>query len=80
MATRKTKSKLGEDTIEWPKITTGSHSTRYEYEDGRVEFNSDWELLSRDVREAIAEYEKSLNEVKPEGETNGKIKKTRKSK
>jgi hypothetical protein len=80
MATRKTKTKVSEDTVEWPKITTGSHSTRYEYEDGRVELNTDWELLTRDVREAIAEYEKSLNEVKPEGDTNVKTKKTRKSK
>ena len=41
----------------WPKVTIGSHSTRTEYEDGRVEFVTDWELLKRDVSEALREYE-----------------------
>ena len=45
----------------WPKVTVGSHSTRTEYEDGRVEFVTDWELLQKDVREAIASYESRLN-------------------
>jgi uncharacterized protein YchJ len=42
----------------WPKVTIGSHSTRTEYEDGRVEFVTDWDALQRDVREAIADYER----------------------
>lgn len=42
----------------WPKVTVGSHSTRTEYEDGRIDFVTDWEALSRDVKEAIAEYER----------------------
>ena len=41
----------------WPKVTVGSHSTRTEYEDGRVELVTDWEALQRDVREAIASVE-----------------------
>ena len=41
----------------WPKVIQGSHSIRTEYEDGRVEFESDWEALQRDVREAIASVE-----------------------
>lgn len=45
----------------WPKITVGSHSTRTEYEDGRVDFVTDWEALQRDVREAIASYESRMN-------------------
>lgn len=45
---------------EWPKITVGSHSTRIEYEDGRVEFTTDWEALQRDVRNALTEYEQSV--------------------
>ena len=45
----------------WPKVTIGSHSTRTEYEDGRVEFVSDWEALQRDVRDAIASYESRVN-------------------
>ncbi len=45
----------------WPKVIVGSHSTRTEYEDGRVEFVTDWELLQKDVREAIASYESRLN-------------------
>ncbi len=58
----------------WPKVTVGSHTTRYEYEDGRVELETDWEALQRDVREAIASVEKT------QGEENVKTKKTRKSK
>jgi len=41
----------------WPKVTVGSHSTRYLYEDGRVELITDWDALARDVKEAIAAYE-----------------------
>jgi len=41
----------------WPKITHGSHSTRIEHEDGRIDFHTDWEALQRDVRAAISEYE-----------------------
>ncbi len=58
----------------WPKVIQGSHSTRTEYEDGRIEFVTDWEALQRDVREAIASVETT------QGEENVKIKKTRKSK
>lgn len=59
--------KKKEDTIEtWPKVTVGSHSTRTEYEDGRVDFTWDWEALQRDVREAIASVEGNTpEEVKP---------------
>lgn len=45
----------------WPKVTVGSHSTRTEYEDGRVEFVTDWDALQRDVRSAIASYENRIN-------------------
>ena len=45
------------EEINWPKVTVGSHSTRYEYEDGRVELITDWDALQRDVKEAIAAYE-----------------------
>jgi len=50
----------------WPKVTVGSHSTRTEYEDGRVEFVTDWDALQRDVREAIASYESRMNCETPE--------------
>lgn len=55
MATKKSKSKSTVDT--WPKVTIGSHSTRTEYEDGSVEFVTDWEALKRDVSQALHEYE-----------------------
>lgn len=59
MATRKKKTEeVLETEVVWPKVTIGSHSTRTEYEDGRVEFVTDWDALSRDVKEAIAEYER----------------------
>lgn len=75
MVTRKTKKQghqPGDDiplatdakafkTSKWPKVTVGSHSTRTEYEDGRVDFVTDWEALLRDVREAIASYESRIN-------------------
>ncbi len=41
----------------WPKVTVGSHSTRTEYEDGRIDFVTDWDALQRDVKEAIASVE-----------------------
>lgn len=47
--------------VKWPKVTVGSHSTRTEYEDGRVDFITDWEALKRDVRDAIASYESRMN-------------------
>ena len=52
MATRKKKDV-------WPKVIVGSHSTRTEYEDGRVEFVTDWEALKRDVSQALREYEQN---------------------
>lgn len=68
MATRKKKD-------EWPKITVGSHSTRTEYEDGRVDFVTDWDALQRDVREALASVENNDNVA-----TAAAPKKTRKNK
>ncbi len=64
MAGYKSKKKAAEDKItdNWPKVTVGSHSTRTEYEDGRVEFVTDWEALQRDVREAIASVEGKTEE------------------
>lgn len=59
MATRKKKEV---ETETWPKVTVGSHSTRTEYEDGRVELVTDWEALQRDVREAIASIENKTEE------------------
>ena len=49
---------INESLTTWPKVTVGSHSTRTEYEDGRVDFVTDWEALKRDVQEAIADYER----------------------
>jgi len=37
----------------WPKVTVGSHSTRTEYEDGSVDFVTDWDALARDVKAAL---------------------------
>lgn len=57
------RKKKTDDTAEqetWPKIIQGSHSTRTEYEDGRVEFVTDWEALKRDVKDAILKYESNV--------------------
>lgn len=59
MATRKKKEV---ETETWPKVIVGSHSTRTEYEDGRVDFVTDWDALARDVREAIASVENKTEE------------------
>lgn len=53
---KKKETKLKE---EWPKITVGSHSTRIEHKDGRVDFTTDWDALKRDVHNALTEYENS---------------------
>lgn len=50
------------EVVEWPKVIKGSHSTRIEHEDGRVEFYTDWEALKRDVRNAILEYESNVSD------------------
>ncbi len=58
------RKKKEETTEVWPKVIQGSHSTRTEYEDGRVEFVTDWDALQRDVREAIAAYEAENGKAK----------------
>ena len=37
-----------------PVVIRGSHSTRTEYPDGRVEFETHWDELKRDVEKALA--------------------------
>jgi len=63
MATRKKKEV---ETETWPKITVGSHSTRTEYEDGRVDFVTDWDALqSTTVPPANSPEAKKLVEEAP---------------
>ena len=52
-----------------PVVIRGSHSTRTEYPNGRVEFVTHWDELKRDVEAALAEYEQS----KTKGKSNGKV-------
>ena len=52
-----TETKPKKTKEKWPKIIEGSHSVRTEYEDGRVEFVTDWELLKRDVSQALRQWE-----------------------
>lgn len=61
------KKKIEEEKTKevWPKVIRGSHSTRTEYEDGRVEFVTHWDELARDVRNALTEYENSIKLNKP---------------
>jgi hypothetical protein len=75
MATRKKKELTPNvDSGGWPKMQQGSHLTVKTFEDGRTELIWDDEALMRDVREAIASVETT------QGESNGKTRKTRKSK
>ena len=57
MATRKKKTESA-DVL--PKIIRGSHSTRTEYPDGRVEFETHWDELVRDVQMAILSAERKI--------------------
>lgn len=71
----KTKSKKTKEI--WPKVIQGSHSLRTEYQDGRIEFVTDWDALTRDVKQALLEYESTIpvSDTKVE-----KIKKTKNKK
>jgi hypothetical protein len=53
MATKKTKKV---DVGSEPVVIRGSHSTRTEYPDGRVEFETHWDELRQDVELALREY------------------------
>jgi hypothetical protein len=55
-----------------PVVIRGSHSTRTEYPDGRVEFVTHWDELVRDVQSALASV--------PSVEVAQKPKRVRKSK
>jgi len=58
-----------------PVIIRGSHSTRTEYPDGRVEFVTHWDELVRDVQEALSGVKLDIVAV-----TEEKVKKTRSKK
>lgn len=60
------------------KVVKGSHLTVTTYPDGRTELEWDHEALERDVREAIASYEATVQKVVEL--TEEKVKKTRKKK
>lgn len=64
--------KEAKDGIVTPTIIRGSHSTRTEYPDGRIEFVTHWDELVRDVNEALATISTNIIEV-----TESKVKKTR---
>jgi hypothetical protein len=66
------KETVKEKDVKWPKIIQGSHSTRTENEDGRVEFVTDWDALQKDVHNALTEYE---NSVKLKKSKTSKVKK-----
>lgn len=60
MATKKLKKEVSVE----PVVIRGSHSTRTEYPDGRVEFVTHWDELVRDVTEALAEFEATKEKPK----------------
>lgn len=55
-----------------PVVIRGSHSTRTEYPDGRVEFVTHWDELKRDVAEALSSVKQNIVVA-----TEEKVKKTR---
>lgn len=60
------------------KVVKGSHLTVTTYPDGRTELEWDDEALTRDVQEAIASYEATVQKVVEI--TEEKVKKTRSKK
>lgn len=59
----KTKTSTKTKKEKTPIIIEGSHSTRIEHPDGKIEFTTHWDKLVMDVRQALAEYE--LSQMKP---------------
>jgi hypothetical protein len=53
-----------------PTVIRGSHSTRIEHPDGRIEFETHWDELFRDVQAALD----SVTEVKPKAARKKKVK------
>ena len=47
----------------WPKVNQGSHLTVITHEDGRTELKWDDAALMRDVQDAIANYESTVEKV-----------------
>jgi hypothetical protein len=81
MATRKKKETANVPSGGWPVINQGSHLTVKTFEDGRTELIWDDEALMRDVQNAILKAESNIPaKTNPQGENNGKVRKTRKSK
>jgi hypothetical protein len=58
---KKHKQKIKPNEIDQPTIKIGSHLTVYTYPDGNVELKWDDEALLRDVRNALAQYDKEQN-------------------
>ena len=69
MATKKIKKAKIEGE---PVVIRGSHSTRTEYPDGRVEFVTHWDELKRDVEEALAEFTNTFKEAETPKKTKKK--------
>lgn len=66
MVTKKSKSTE-------PVVTRGSHSTRTEYPNGRVEFETHWDELKRDVETALKEYAEQLSVTAPTKKTTSRV-------
>lgn len=58
----------------YPIVTVGNHSIRREYEDGRVEFETDWDKLKAHVKEALDEFAASISKPAVKAKTTRKKK------
>lgn len=76
----RTKKTQNVDSGGWPKVSQGSHLTVITHENGRTELKWDDEALMRDVREAIANYESTVEKVVAITEEKVKATRTRKKK
>jgi len=56
------KSRTKKEVEVWPKVVVGSHLTVTTYENGKTELKWDDEALARDIREALSDYDKKLQE------------------
>ena len=53
------------EIVQWPKITQGNHSTFIEHQNGKVEYNVDWDKLAEEINIALTNYKNSSNISKP---------------
>ena len=71
------KSATKKVNTDWPKVEKGSHLTVTTYENGRTELAWDDAALTRDVHNAIMQYEQTQKIPKANAKSNAKLKRVK---